>query len=220
MNNDLYSVDFTRALPPALKSDESMLALAKSLAEQFQFTAHEIQKNIIYARIDELGEPLLDILAYDMHVDWYDYSFSLEEKRQTIKDSVKIHRRLGTKYAVKKALGSVYPGTEIKEWFEYGGNPYMFKVIIDITNGMSITKQQIVLEKVKFYKNLRSHLEAISYQIEKKANVYLGACCLMGQRLTIYPRMTEKIISYGNAFSGGYMQSAHVMKIYPREQEE
>ena len=71
-DNDLYSVDFTRALPPVLKNDPNMLAIATVIAEQLQATAQQIRKNIIYARIDELEEPILDILAYDLHVDWYD----------------------------------------------------------------------------------------------------------------------------------------------------
>ena len=48
-------------------------------------------------RFLELDEQTLDILAYDLHVDWYDHSYPIEVKRQTIKDSVKIHRRLGTR---------------------------------------------------------------------------------------------------------------------------
>lgn len=146
-----------------------MTALARVIAEQLQGTVQQIGKNIIYARIDELDEQTLDVLAYDLHVDWYDYSYPIEVKRQTIRDSVRVHRRLGTKYAVETALGAVFPGTRVQEWFEYGGEPYMFKVIIGATeSGVSADRQAAVLERVRFYKNLRSHLEAISYQIEKK----------------------------------------------------
>lgn len=112
--NDLHSVDFTRSLPPVLQNDETMLALARSIAEQLQATAQQIKKNVIYARIDELDEQILDILAYDLHVDWYDYSYPVEVKRQTIKDSINVHRKLGTKYAVETALGAVYPGNHSK----------------------------------------------------------------------------------------------------------
>ena len=124
-----------------------------------QGTVRQIGKNIIYARIDELDEQTLDVLAYDLHVDWYDYSYPIEVKRQTIRDSVRVHRRLGTKYAVETALGAVFPGTRVQEWFEYGGEPYMFKVIIGATeSGVSADRQAAVLERVRFYKNLRSHL--------------------------------------------------------------
>ena len=112
---DLYSVDFTRSLPPTLKDDPEINALGRAIAGQLQITAQQIRRNIIYARIDELDEQTLDILAYDLHVDWYDHSYPIEVKRQTIKDSVKIHRRLGTKYAVETALGAVFPGTRVEE---------------------------------------------------------------------------------------------------------
>ena len=117
-NEDFYSADFTNSLPPALKNDPDMMALAQTISAQLQTTAAEVRKNIIYARIDELDEATLDVLAYDLHVDWYDYSYPIEVKRRTIRDSIQVHRRLGTKYAVEKVLGAVYPGTKVEEWFE------------------------------------------------------------------------------------------------------
>lgn len=167
-NEDFYSADFTNSLPPALKNDPDMMALAQTISAQLRATAAEIRKNIIYARIDELDEATLDVLAYDLHVDWYDYSYPIEVKRRTIRDSIQVHRRLGTKYAVEKALGAVYPGTKVEEWFEYGGDPYKFRVVIGATEaGITADRQAAVLDRVRFYKNLRSHLEAISYQIRK-----------------------------------------------------
>ena len=112
-DNELHSADYTRSLPPPLKNDPTMTALARVIAEQLQGTVRQIGKNIIYARIDELDEQTLDVLAYDLHVDWYDYSYPIEVKRQTIRDSVRVHRRLGTKYAVETALGAVFPGTRV-----------------------------------------------------------------------------------------------------------
>ena len=74
-NEDFYSADFTNSLPPALKNDPDMMTLAQTISAQLQTTAAEVRKNIIYARIDELDEATLDVLAYDLHVDWYDYSY-------------------------------------------------------------------------------------------------------------------------------------------------
>ena len=149
-NEDFYSADFTNSLPPALKNDPDMMALAQTISAQLQTTAAEIRKNIIYARIDELDEATLDVLAYDLHVDWYDYSYPIEVKRRTIRDSIQVHRRLGTKYAVEKALGAVYPGTKVEEWFEYGGDPYKFRVVIGATEaGITADRQAAVLDRVR-----------------------------------------------------------------------
>lgn len=203
-NEDFYSADFTNSLPPALKNDPDMMTLAQTISAQLQTTAAEVRKNIIYARIDELDEATLDVLAYDLHVDWYDYSYPVEVKRRTIRDSIQVHRRLGTKYAVEKALGAVYPGTKVEEWFEYGGDPYKFRVVIGATEaGITADRQAAVLDRVRFYKNLRSHLEAISYQIEKRTAVKVAAVHAIGQRVEVYPYLARNMESHGGFYCGG-----------------
>ena len=214
--NDLYSVDFTRSLPPTLKDDPEINALGRAIAEQLQITARQIRQNIIYARIDELDEQTLDILAYDLHVDWYDHSYPIEVKRQTIKDSVKIHRRLGTKYAVETALGAVFPGTRVEEWFEYNGDPYTFRVIINATeNGVTAAQQAAVLERVIFYKNLRSHLEAVRFKVEKKTAVHVVGYHSIGTRMEVWPYLAEDIETSGTLFVGGSLSLARRLEIRP-----
>ena len=215
-NSDIYSVDFTRSLPPTLKDDPEINALGRAIAEQLQITARQIKQNIIYARIDELDEQTLDILAYDLHVDWYDHSYPIEVKRQTIKDSVKIHRRLGTKYAVETALGAVFPGTRVEEWFEYDGDPYTFRVIINATeNGVTAAQQAAVLERVIFYKNLRSHLEAVRFKVEKKTAVHVVGYHSIGTRLEVWPYLAEDIETSGTLFVGGSLSLARRLEIRP-----
>lgn len=213
---DIRSVDFTRSLPPPLKDDPEINALGRAIAEQLQITARQIRQNIIYARIDELDEQTLDILAYDLHVDWYDYSYPIEVKRRTIKDSVKIHRRLGTKYAVETALGAVFPGTRVEEWFEYGGDPYTFRVIINATeNGVTAAQQAAVLERVIFYKNLRSHLEAVRFKVEKKTTVHVGGFHSIGTRLEVWPYLAGNIETRGSLFVAGTLSFARRLEIRP-----
>ena len=174
MNNTVYDIDFTRSLPPSLKSDTKMLALGKIIAGELQKNIRLAKHTIVYARIDELSENLLDVLAHDLHVDWYDDSLSVDVKRATIKNSVRVHKRLGTKYAVETALNAIYPDTAVKEWFEYGGDPYTFR--IQIKAAADAEKQAQVLEQIRFYKNLRSHLDEIVYRIpiEGEARYYCG----------------------------------------------
>ena len=215
-NSDIYSVDFTRSLPPTLKDDPEINALGRAIAEQLQITARQIRQNIIYARIDELDEQTLDILAYDLHVDWYDHSYPIEVKRQTIKDSVKIGKPLGTKYAVETALGAVFPGTRVEEWFEYDGDPYTFRVIINATeNGVTAAQQAAVLERVIFYKNLRSHLEAVRFKVEKKTAVHVVGYHSIGTRLEVWPYLAEDIETSGTLFVGGSLSLARRLEIRP-----
>ncbi len=118
------------ALPEALRQDSSVLALAESVAGLLASRPEEIDRLRIYPAINALPENLLDILAYDFKVDWWDPEYSLDEKRWTLKTSWKVHKTLGTKAALEAAMSAVYPGTEVEEWFEYGGEPHHFRVFI------------------------------------------------------------------------------------------
>ena len=115
--NDIYSTDFSDFLPGALRHDPKMIALARTLTDQLLTVSGNMDNVLIYSRFEELPEDLVDILAYDMHVDWYDYSYPLQVKRDMVKNSVKVHKKMGTKYAMETALGSIWPKSEVEEWF-------------------------------------------------------------------------------------------------------
>ena len=218
MSKTIYNADYSECLPEALKKDPKMVALANATAATLLDTSGIIDNVLIYSRFDELPEELMDILAYDLHVDWYDYSYPIEVKRRTIRDSIQVHRRLGTKYAVEKALGAVYPGTKVEEWFEYGGDPYKFRVVIGATEaGITADRQAAVLDRVRFYKNLRSHLEAISYQIEKRTAVKVAAVHAIGQRVEVYPYLARNMESHGGFYCGGYTQYGRKLAVFPNK---
>ena len=168
------------SLPAVLANDENMAALAAAVAEVLSARVDEIGRVSIYAQIDKLPNELLDILAHDFKVDWWDANYTLEEKRQTLKDSWNVHRRLGTKAAVVMAISAIYPDTQVSEWWEYGGDPYHFKLLIDATyEDVDPARHQRVLDRVAFYKNLRSILDEVEYyDAGGAAAVYFGAACI------------------------------------------
>lgn len=180
MSNGLTAENVLRTLPEVLRNDESMYALAASIAGVLAARLEEIEQLMIYSRIDALPEALLDILAYDFKVDWWDGDYSLAEKRQTLKDSWQVHRMLGTKAAVEKAISAIYPETQVSEWFEYSGSPYHFRLLIDATyEDVDPAKHQRVLARVEFYKNIRSVLDEVEYYDSGgRAATYFGAAFL------------------------------------------
>lgn len=162
--------DIFRALPPVLKKDEGFAALGKIIAEQLAKNRTLTEKTLIYPAIGALDESVLDALAYDLNVPWYDYEGTLESKRSTIRECMQIHQYKGTKYAVETALRSVYEEVRVREWFEYGGKPYHFKVVI-FDSSSDEDKRKRVLAKIQYYKNLRSVLEETIYEISVSADI-------------------------------------------------
>lgn len=199
MNNNIQTADLLRTLPPSLKHDQRMMNLAAVISGELQRTINLVDRNIIYARIEELPEEVLDALAYDLHVDWYDYNHPVEAKRAVIRDSVKVHMRLGTKYAVITALGSLYPETEVEEWFQYGGQPFYFRIVLDVTNSHVTATYSEIIKAVNMYKSLRSKLEEgenglvfrsrVGIIIKSSAGYYKFSSGMTGQRLAgTYPK--------------------------------
>lgn len=187
MSNTIYDVDFSAYIPTALQHDPKIMALSKAISEQLTEASGKIESVLIYSRIDELPEELVDILAYDLHVDWYDYSYPLEAKRDLVKNSVKVHKKMGTKYAIENAVRSLHPNTVIEEWFEYGGDNGSFKIILNISDSIVEVSLKKIAETVKSYKRLSAKMEAIDYEYKKIA----------GNTIDIVNRYGNSIIVYG-----------------------
>ena len=192
----LTAENLLRALPEVLRNDESMAALAASVAQVLAQRPEEIQRLAIYPRIDELPEDLLDILAYDFKVDWYDYNYSVESKRAIIKGCFFVHRKMGTRKSVENALSAIYPGTIVEEWFEYGGSPYYFRVILDVTSPREAIDNGKILRALNLYKPLRSHLEddAIIYRsrVHLVINTACGYTIYSARRCGTYPQAATR----------------------------
>lgn len=152
-------------LPLPLAQDETGAALAALVAGEMDEAGGELDRLGIFCRVDELEEALLDILAEDLKVDWYDGDYTVEQKRQTVKDSLRVHKVLGSRAAVETAVRAIFPESEVVEWWKYGGKPYHFRLLIDAeAQQVDEEHRRKVLERVDCYKPLRSVLDEVEYR--------------------------------------------------------
>lgn len=82
-------------------------------------------------------------------------------KRQLIAGSLLLHRRRGTPWAVRTALeAALHVPATVQQWFEYGGEPYFFRVRLEL-GGAEIDEaaQRNALQLILDYKNVRSWLD-------------------------------------------------------------
>ncbi|MCM1579135.1 MAG: phage tail protein I [Ruminococcus sp.] len=207
---DIYTVNFAEYLPGPLKHDPKMRAIAEAVTKEALTVSGEIENVLIYSRIDELPEALIDILAYDMHVDWYDYSYPLKVKRDILKGSVRVHKKMGTKYAVEKALGALYPQSEVEEWYQYEGQPHHFHIVCDVTENRVTASFQDIINAVMMYKRLSSHLDEVVYQasigitVETHTDFFLYRNPATGSLLAgTYPQRIRRGVQAGNVIVVG-----------------
>lgn len=181
--------------PEALSEDEDVIALATAVAEVLASRPEEINEVLIYPRIDELSSELLDILAVDFAIDWWDGSWSVDRKRQTLKESWKIHRILGTPDALSLAVQSAFGSGRIEEWFDYDGKPHHFR-ILGLTPEVATNGLDAFLRLLSIVKRESSVLDAVVIDAtgeQSKHNLYVGFAVSLGLRMSVTCEIPEDL---------------------------
>ena len=157
--NDFTVDQFMSILPGPIEKSEHMTQLAEVAAKALKLYGDFSNSANLYSRIDELPEEVLDILAKDLAIEWYEYDKPVQVKRNQIKSAWYVHRKLGTVGAVKQALSDVWPPSTVEEWWEYGGDPYMFRVALNASNVYGPIYIDEAIQAVRYYKPARSHMD-------------------------------------------------------------
>ncbi|MEE0404147.1 phage tail protein I [Megasphaera elsdenii] len=190
MNDDEYKV--AEHLPSSIDAEP-----ITSLAQVADVELGKINTDLllIYPAIDSLNEQLIDYLAVQMHVDEYDDTENLDVKRQQVKQSFLLHRLKGTKYAVQKAVSTVYQSAKVEEWPEYSGEPYHFRVT-GITAPMNETKTiNKLVRLINAYKNTRSWLDYVQFNRLYRQTFLFGGNVNLVRKTTITFDLKQKIIT-------------------------
>lgn len=190
MNDDEYKV--AEHLPSSIDAEP-----ITSLAQVTDVELGKINTDLllIYPAIDSLNEQLIDYLAVQMHIDEYDDTENLDVKRQQVKQSFLLHRLKGTKYAVQKAVSTVYQSAKVEEWPEYSGEPYHFRVT-GITAPMNETKTiNKLVRLINAYKNTRSWLDYVQFNRLYRQTFLFGGNVNLVRKTTITFDLKQKIIT-------------------------
>jgi phage tail P2-like protein len=162
---------------------------------------------------------LLPWLAWALSVDEWDTAWTEQEKRDVIQASLMIHRHKGTIGAVRRALTPLGYLIEVVEWWEMTpqGDPYTFSIVMGtgskpVTAELYEKAERIVLT----YKNLRSHLRALTVKADVKGTVYAGAALVDGSDTTVFPYAVSELESIGQLFFGSASQDVTATSVYPQ----
>ena len=118
-------------LPRVVAGLDWVSSLSQAVGITHEQTVDFADESQIYTAIDSVSEDVLDALAVNWKVDWYDTDYSVEQKRRIIKTALTARRKMGTVGAVRSQAEAIYPNTTIKEWFDYGGKPGYFRIGFD-----------------------------------------------------------------------------------------
>ena len=115
-------------MPENLLADNNIRNIVEVIDERLKDSYKQTAYPAIISRIDELDSDILDSLAWQYNVDFYDPAINVENKRKLIRESIAWHRLKGTSAAVNQLVSAIFGPSSVQEWYEYGGEPYHFRI--------------------------------------------------------------------------------------------
>lgn len=170
---DITNTPLLSLMPRLLRQDASAKAMCRALQRQLDGLIGQINKAMIYVAIDDLSEPVLDELARDLHVDFYQVEDDIAVKRRLVKSSLVLHGTKGTPGAVERLASEVFDDGRVEEWWEYGADPYHFNVVTT-NQAVTTTRALAFIEALKTVKNTRSWLDAVILASTEGMGLYVG----------------------------------------------
>ena len=164
--------EMLQVMPEPLKYKAEVVALSYAIKRAIGKMVGYTERASVYAAIDKLPEDILDLLAVELRAQYYDEDMDISIKREIVKKTMLWYHRAGTPSAVEELISAVFGEGEISEWFEYGGEPYHFKIKTDAV--LSASDMEYFEKIIRNVKNVRSHLEEIQLSREHEGAVYAG----------------------------------------------
>lgn len=186
------NLDLNRLVPNSIKKDNEVKNIISTVDKEVNLINLAVDDLGIYSAIDTLPMDIVQVLAWQFNVSSEDKGWLLtatdEGKRALVKNSIRLHRTKGTKYALEEALRTVGFDGVVEEWFEYSGRPYHFKINITSYRNVDEYKMKRFRGLVNEYKNARSYLEDLKISTAVKSDVpRIATSFKTTGKMTLYP---------------------------------
>lgn len=167
-----YDGQITDILPWHISDSPEVKALGYAIKKGTQLLYRYAQHLYLWTDIDNQPEDVLDLMAAELRTQYYKQDLDIEAKRRLVKGTFAWYMTAGTPEAVEELITAIFGEGEVKEWFEYDGKPYCFKVITsaimtpDINDFFTMMIQRV--------KNTRSHLDAVEIKRRTDQTIFAG----------------------------------------------
>ncbi len=131
---------------------------------------------------------LLPYLAWALSVDRWDKDWSAERKIAAIQRSYWLHRRKGTRAAVRRVIEDMGFSATFAEWFDVGDEPGTFRLEVDV-NEVGLTPKTLdeLNRLIGDAKPVSRHLAQLTIATSAKGTAWAGLAITEGDTVTVYP---------------------------------
>ena len=131
---------------------------------------------------------LLPYLAWALSVDRWDKDWPAERKIAVIQRSYWLHRRKGTRAAVRRVIEDMGFSATFAEWFEVGDQPGTFRLEVDV-NEVGLTPKTLdeLNRLVADAKPVSRHLSRMTISASSRGIAWAGMALFDGDAISVYP---------------------------------
>ncbi len=159
----LYDGEIIDLLPEPFKSDPDVIAISYAVKRATGAMLENAKKLQLYSDIDNMPEYILDYMATETNLAYYDESFDIVTKRKLVKDAYISRMMAGTRAATENIIKTIFGGGEIVEWYEEQenpGEPGTFDVKTEARMTDKLYEQ--LAQAISRTKNCSSHMRYVS----------------------------------------------------------
>ena len=162
-------------LPSEFKRQPEVVALSYALKQAYRRLLAFQAGILVYAYIDGCSEAVLDMLAVELRMRYYDQSFSIDKKRELIKSGILVGLRDGTKYAVDLVVSTILDAATTMDWYEYGGDPGCYRIRADVTAARGDIDLNGIIDAIEMVKRKSAHLDGVSLVASADQGLFFGS---------------------------------------------
>lgn len=159
--DDMMDVDITQLVPEFLLEDRQGRAMAKALETGLRRCCEIIRQGTdIVLDTDKMPMWRLDEMAWELGCLYSYEETDIEKKRGWVRRARELYGKYGTTEAIYQYLADYFPKAFVEENWEYGGEPYHFRVTLE--GGLDEKREKWARNTIEQVKNLRSVLEGFA----------------------------------------------------------
>lgn len=181
----LATVSLAEMVPPSIASDPFVAALVPVFDAEFRLLVADTAKILIFQSLATQPHTVLDQLAWQFDVDFYEQTMTEAEKRTMLANAIYWHSIKGTPHAVERVVQIAFGDGAVEEWFEYDGEPFHFRVTSEGGKFPTDERYQDLLRMIGIVKRASAILETIGIGQSAQQSLVIGGFLHIGQHIIL-----------------------------------
>ena len=221
MSQSRKDVDLIDITTPSVAYDPKADAICHAWDRQAREVIDAIDECVILPNLHKIvNSDLIDLLAWQLHVDFYEPDMPLELRRTLVRKSLEWHIYKGTKWAVEEILQTVFKEGRVIEWFEYNPKPhadwhdaYRFKVLTGTSSSDPMVLRRVVAA-INSMKPRSRWMESFVIAKPTAMELYEASITVKRIRTTVYLMDRPTLSTDENIFVGVAIRHLRTITIF------